>query len=133
MLAVSGDRTPISDRPTVRPPRQVLLSASQRLDDAGGARIQAVEEGPAGRRSASGTVSWGAHDSAELTVTDELGTGRLRGRDGALDLGYTGAAPGPRTGTGRSRWTRAPSPADRPAGPAAGSPACSPTLAGRRA
>ncbi|MFJ4793216.1 hypothetical protein [Kitasatospora purpeofusca] len=93
VLAVSGDRTPISDRPTVRPPRQVLLSASQRLDDAGGARIQAVEEGPAGRRSASGTVSWGAHDSAELTVTDELGTGRLRGRDGALDLGYAGAAP----------------------------------------
>ncbi|MFC5665459.1 hypothetical protein ACFP3U_21085 [Kitasatospora misakiensis] len=93
VLAVSGDRTPISDRPTVRPPRQVLLSASQRLDDAGGARIQAVEEGPAGRRSASGTLTWGAHDAAELTVTDELGTGQLRGRDGVLDLGYAGAAP----------------------------------------
>ncbi|MFB6892949.1 hypothetical protein ACFCX4_26975 [Kitasatospora sp. NPDC056327] len=93
VLAVSGDRTPISDRPTVRPPRQVLLSASQRLDDAGGARIQAVEEGPSGRRTASGGLSWGAHDEAELTVTDERGTGVLRGRDGALDLGYPGTAP----------------------------------------
>ncbi|MER5350383.1 hypothetical protein ABT093_08635 [Kitasatospora sp. NPDC002551] len=92
VLAVSGDRTPISDRPTVRPPRQVLLSASQRLDDAGGARVQVVQEGPAGRRSADGALSWGAHDTAELTVTDELGTGRLQGRNGALELGYPGAA-----------------------------------------
>ncbi|MFF2349190.1 hypothetical protein ACFVVL_05375 [Kitasatospora sp. NPDC058115] len=93
VLAVSGDRTPISDRPTVRPPRQVLLSASQRLDDAGGARVRVVREGPAGRRGADGTLSWGASDSAELTVTDELGTGRLHGQDGALELGYPGAAP----------------------------------------
>ncbi|MEE1828948.1 hypothetical protein PUR61_43310 [Streptomyces sp. BE20] len=93
VLAVSGERTPDSGRPTVRPPREVLLSAAQRLDDVGGARVQLVEEGPAGRRSASGTVSWGAHDAADLTVTDELGTGRLSGRDGVLDLGYPGAAP----------------------------------------
>lgn len=93
VLAVSGERTPDSGRPTVRPPREVLLSAAQRLDDVGGAQVQVVEEGPAGRRSATGTVSWGAHDTAELTVTDELGTGLLRGRDGVLDLGYPGAAP----------------------------------------
>ncbi|WP_425554895.1 hypothetical protein, partial [Kitasatospora putterlickiae] len=93
VLAVSGDRTPISDRPTVRPPRQVLLSASQRLDDAGGARVQVVQEGPAGPRSADGALSWGARDAAELTVTDELGTGRLHGQNGVLELGYPGAAP----------------------------------------
>ncbi|MER7702786.1 hypothetical protein ABTX81_07805 [Kitasatospora sp. NPDC097605] len=93
VLAVSGDRTPISDRPAVRPPKQVLLSASQRLDDAGGARVQVVQEGPAGRRAADGTLAWGARDAAELTVTDELGTGRLHGQDGALELGYPGAAP----------------------------------------
>ncbi|MFF2657025.1 hypothetical protein ACFVUH_06625 [Kitasatospora sp. NPDC058032] len=93
VLAVSGDRTPISDRPTVRPPRQVLLSASQRLDDSGGARVQVVQEGPGGRRSADGTLTWGARDAAELTVTDELGTGRLHRQDGVLELGYPGAAP----------------------------------------
>ncbi|MEV6972884.1 hypothetical protein [Kitasatospora sp. NPDC093806] len=93
VLAVSGDRTPVSDKPAVRPPKQVLLSAAQRLDDVGGARIQVVEEGPAGRRAAHGTLSWGSRDAAELTVTDELGTGQLRGRDGVLDLGYPGAAP----------------------------------------
>ncbi|MGW2541851.1 hypothetical protein ACWC5I_13510, partial [Kitasatospora sp. NPDC001574] len=95
VLAVSGERTPDSGRPTVRPPREVLLSAAQRLDDVGGARVQLVEEGPAGRRSASGTVSWGAHDAADLTVTDELEDGRtaaahqhrgaLARRAGALD------------------------------------------------
>ncbi|MFB7472211.1 hypothetical protein [Kitasatospora sp. NPDC056184] len=93
VLAVSGDRTPISDRPTQRPPRQVLLSASQRLDDSGGARVQVVQEGPAGRRGADGTLSWGARDAVELTVTDELGTGRLRGQDGSLELDHPGAAP----------------------------------------
>ncbi|MFF7454808.1 hypothetical protein [Kitasatospora sp. NPDC008115] len=92
VLAVSGDRTPISDRPTVRPPRQVLLSASQRLDDVGGARVKVVQEGPAGPRSADGSLSWGARDAAELTVTDEAGTGRLHGQDGVLELGYPGAA-----------------------------------------
>ncbi|MFE7189009.1 hypothetical protein [Kitasatospora sp. NPDC057541] len=93
VLAVSGDRTPISDRPTVRPPRQVLLSAAQRLDDSGGARVQVVQEGPGGRRSADGTLTWGARDAAELSVTDELGTGRLHRQDGVLELGYPGAAP----------------------------------------
>ncbi|GAA2841251.1 hypothetical protein RMN57_17025 [Kitasatospora sp. CM 4170] len=91
LMAVSGDRTPDDGAATVRPPKQVLLSAAQALDDVGGARIEAVEEGPEGRRSASGTVSWGARDDAELTLTDERGSGRLRVQDGTLDLGYDGA------------------------------------------
>ncbi|MFF2043911.1 hypothetical protein ACFVVX_26180 [Kitasatospora sp. NPDC058170] len=93
LLAVSGDRTPEGAPATVRPPKQVLLSASQALDDAGGARVQVVEEGPAGRRSATGTLVWGSQDAAELTVTDERGTGRLRAVDGTLDLAYDGAPP----------------------------------------
>ncbi|WP_406199608.1 hypothetical protein OH807_17390 [Kitasatospora sp. NBC_01560] len=91
LLAVSGDRTPAGAAETVRPPRQVLLSAVQNLDDSGGARVQLVEEGPAGRRAAGGTLAWGARDVAELTVTDEQGSGRLRAEDGTLELGYDGA------------------------------------------
>ncbi|MEU1419246.1 hypothetical protein [Kitasatospora sp. NPDC005751] len=93
LLAVSGDRTPLGTPATVRPPKQVLLSATQTLDDTGGARVRTVEEGPAGRRTAAGTVVWGPRDAAELTVTDERGTGRLRSQDGTVDLGYEGAAP----------------------------------------
>ncbi|MFJ3214397.1 hypothetical protein ACIPLC_00505 [Kitasatospora sp. NPDC086801] len=92
LLAVPGTRTPGGDAPAV-PPRQVVLAAAQALDDAGGARIDVVEEGPAGRRTASGTLTWGARDEAALTVTDEQGTGQLTVRDGALDLGYPGAPP----------------------------------------
>ncbi|MEU6233766.1 hypothetical protein [Kitasatospora sp. NPDC047058] len=90
LLAVSGDRTPAGAAATVRPPKQVLLSAAQALDDSGGARVQAVEEGPAGRRTATGTVTWGARDTADLTVTDEQGTARLRAQDGSLELAYDG-------------------------------------------
>ncbi|AUY51289.1 hypothetical protein [Streptomyces sp. CB01881] len=91
LMAVSGDRTPGDGAATVRPPKQVLLSAAQALDDVGGAQVQTVEEGPAGRRTASGTVIWGAKDAVDLTVTDESGTGRLQARGGALDLAYGGA------------------------------------------
>ncbi|MFI6845529.1 hypothetical protein OG535_16535 [Kitasatospora sp. NBC_00085] len=91
LLAVSGDRTPAGAPATVRPPKQVLLSAAQNLDDSGGTRVQVTEEGPAGRRTASGAVSWGARDAVELAVADELGTARLEARDGALDLAYDGA------------------------------------------
>ncbi|MFJ2576272.1 hypothetical protein [Kitasatospora aureofaciens] len=90
LLAAPGDRTPGSDAPI--PPKQVVLTAGQALDDAGGARIDVAEEGPAGRRTASGTLAWGSRDEGDLTVTDELGTGRLTVRDGALDLAYQGGA-----------------------------------------
>ncbi|MFJ5119844.1 hypothetical protein [Kitasatospora sp. NPDC088548] len=89
-MGVPGNRTPDGERGTVRPPKQVLLSAVRTLDDAGGARVDVVEEGPAGRRTASGTLVWGARDTADLTVTDELGTGLLTARNGALDLAYQG-------------------------------------------
>ncbi|MFF1903392.1 hypothetical protein [Kitasatospora sp. NPDC058218] len=92
LLAVSGDRTPQGTPATVRPPKQVLLAAAQTLDDTGGAHVEVVEESPAGRRTATGTVFWGAREAAELTVTDERGTGRLHSQDGTLDLGYEGAA-----------------------------------------
>ncbi|MGW2251915.1 hypothetical protein ACWCXH_17175 [Kitasatospora sp. NPDC001660] len=91
LLAAPGDRTPGS-APTAVPPKQVVLAAAQALDDAGGARIDVVEEGPAGHRTASGTLVWGSRDAADLSVTDELGTGRLTGRDGAFDLVYQGGA-----------------------------------------
>ncbi|MQS12735.1 hypothetical protein F7Q99_10630 [Streptomyces kaniharaensis] len=90
LLAAPGGGTPGSAAPV--PPRQVVLQAGQALDDAGGARIDVVEEGPAGRRTASGTLAWGSRDEADLSVTDELGTGRLTVRDGALDLAYQGGA-----------------------------------------
>ncbi|MFI6153342.1 hypothetical protein ACIBCA_11675 [Kitasatospora sp. NPDC051170] len=73
-------------------PRQVVLTAAQTLDDSGGARIAVLQEGPAGRRTAGGTLTWGARDEGALTVTDELGTGRLTVRDGVLDLAYQGGA-----------------------------------------
>ncbi|MEV7354447.1 hypothetical protein [Kitasatospora sp. NPDC091276] len=92
LLAAPGTRTPDGD-PAPVPPRQVVLAAAQALDDAGGARIDVVEEGPAGRRTASGTLTWGTRDEGALTVTDEQGTGQLTLRDGALDLSYQGAPP----------------------------------------
>ncbi|MFJ9946982.1 hypothetical protein [Kitasatospora sp. NPDC091207] len=93
LLAVSGDRTPQGTPATVRAPKQVLLSAVQALDDTGGARVEVVEESPAGRRTATGKVFWGAREGAELTVTDERGTGLLHSQDGTIDLGYEGAPP----------------------------------------
>ncbi|MFJ2866338.1 hypothetical protein [Kitasatospora sp. NPDC087314] len=92
LLAVPGTRTPGGEAAAV-PPRQVVLAAAQALDDAGGARIDVVEEGPAGRRTASGTLVWGPRDEAALTVTDERGTGQLTARNGELDLSYQGAQP----------------------------------------
>lgn len=96
LLAVPADRVPHGAPATVRPPKQVLLSAVQTLEDSGGARIRVVEEGPAGRRGADGVLAWGATDTAELTVTDERGTARLTGRDGAFDLAYEDGATAPR-------------------------------------
>ncbi|MGW6914434.1 hypothetical protein ACWGB8_11510 [Kitasatospora sp. NPDC054939] len=96
LLAVPADRIPKESGSGVRPPKQVLMSAAQRLDDVGGARIETVEEGPAGRRSAAGTLRWGAQDTAELTLTDERGTARLTGRDGSFELVYEGGATAPR-------------------------------------
>ncbi|MEU9074948.1 hypothetical protein [Kitasatospora sp. NPDC048538] len=92
LLAVQDTRTPGGAAAPV-PPRQVVLTAAQALDDVGGARIDVVEEGPDGRRTATGTLSWGARDEAALTVTDERGAGQLTVRDGALDLAYQGAPP----------------------------------------
>ncbi|MEU8921640.1 hypothetical protein AB0D10_12020 [Kitasatospora sp. NPDC048545] len=90
LLAAPATRTPGS--PAAVPPKQVVLSAAQALDDAGGARIEVVREGPAGRRTANGTLVWGPRDEAELTVTDEAGTGQLVMKDGAIDLSYGGGA-----------------------------------------
>ncbi|MFJ4185722.1 hypothetical protein [Kitasatospora sp. NPDC089509] len=91
VLAVPGTRVP--GEPAPIPPKQVVLTAAQALDDTGGARIDLVREGPDGsRRTASGTLVWGDRDEAELTVTDELGSGRLTLRDGAFDLAYQGGA-----------------------------------------
>ncbi|MFE7592021.1 hypothetical protein ACFU6K_21685 [Kitasatospora sp. NPDC057512] len=90
LLAVPTTRTPGGPAPV--PPKQVVLSAAQGLDDAGGARIDVVQEGPAGRRTASGSLVWGASDEAALAVADELGSGRLTVKDGALDLVYQGGA-----------------------------------------
>lgn len=61
-----------------RSPRQVLLTAAQALDDAGSARVRFDRRGPAGDASATGALSWGARDAAELETTDALGGGRLR-------------------------------------------------------
>lgn len=91
LLAVPDARTPGNVAAAV-PPRQVVLAAAQALDDAGGARIDVVTEGPAGRRTATGTLVWGDRDETDLSVTDELGTGRLTGRDGEFDLVYQGGA-----------------------------------------
>lgn len=90
LLAAPVADTPGGPAPV--PPRQVVLTAAQALDDTGGARITVLQEGPAGRRTAAGTLIWGARDGGELTVTDELGTGRLTVRDGVLDLAYQGGA-----------------------------------------
>ncbi|MER7750514.1 hypothetical protein [Kitasatospora sp. NPDC097643] len=92
LLAAPGDRTP-GGAPAPLPPKQVVLTAAQALDDGGGARIDVVEEGPAGRRTATGTLTWGARDEGALTVVDERGTGQLTVRDGGLDLVYQGAPP----------------------------------------
>ncbi|KJS55979.1 hypothetical protein VM98_10035 [Streptomyces rubellomurinus subsp. indigoferus] len=86
LLAAPATGTP--GQPAPVPPKQVVLTAAQALDDSGTARIDVVQEGPAGRRTASGTLTWGARDEAALTVTDELGAGRLTVRDGAVDLAY---------------------------------------------
>ncbi|MFJ6383015.1 hypothetical protein ACIQI7_23820 [Kitasatospora sp. NPDC092039] len=90
LLAAPTAATPGGPAPV--PPKQVVLAAAQALDDAGGARIDVVQEGAAGRRTASGSLVWGASDEAALTVTDELGSGRLTLKDGALDLVYQGGA-----------------------------------------
>ncbi|WP_316523476.1 hypothetical protein [Kitasatospora brasiliensis] len=90
LLAAPTTATPGGPAPV--PPRQVVLTAAQALDDAGGARIDVVQEGPAGRRTASGSLVWGDADEAALTVTDESGSGRLTLKDGALDLAYQGGA-----------------------------------------
>ncbi|MFI2607112.1 hypothetical protein [Kitasatospora sp. NPDC018619] len=90
LLAAPTTRTP--GGPAAVPPKQVVLAAAQALDDTGGARIDVVQEGPAGRRTASGSLVWGASDEAALAVTDELGSGRLTVKDGALDLVYQGGA-----------------------------------------
>ncbi|MFJ9457313.1 hypothetical protein ACIRST_19750 [Kitasatospora sp. NPDC101447] len=90
LLAVPDTGTP--GVPTALPPKQVVLSAAQALDDAGGARIEVEREGPEGRRTASGTLVWGPRDEAALTVTDEAGTGQLTSRNGAIDLVYQGGA-----------------------------------------
>ncbi|MER6303407.1 hypothetical protein ABT247_28130 [Kitasatospora sp. NPDC001539] len=88
VLAAPG--TAVPGEPAPVPPRQVVLAAAQALDDTGGARIDVVREGPDGRRTAGGTLAWGDRDEAALTVTDELGSGRLTLRDGAIDLAYQG-------------------------------------------
>ncbi|MEV7596472.1 hypothetical protein AB0O91_03685 [Kitasatospora sp. NPDC089797] len=90
MLAVPSARVPGDPAPI--PPKQVVLTAAQALDDTGGARIDLVREGPDGRRTASGTLVWGDRDEAALTVTDELGAARLTLRDGGIDLAYQGGA-----------------------------------------
>jgi hypothetical protein len=90
LLAAPDTRTPGTPAPV--PPKQVVLKAAQALDDAGGARIEVVREGPEGRRTASGTLVWGAQDEAALSVTDETGTGQLTLKDGAIDLAYQGGA-----------------------------------------
>ncbi|MBO1413865.1 hypothetical protein [Streptomyces sp. FH025] len=90
VLAAPGARVPGEPAPV--PPKQVVLTAAQALDDAGGARVEVLREGPDGRRTASGTLAWGDRDEAALTVTDELGAGRLTVRDGAIDLAYQGGA-----------------------------------------
>ncbi|MFJ9693463.1 hypothetical protein [Kitasatospora sp. NPDC101183] len=90
LLAAPGTATPGGPAPL--PPRQVVLTAAQALDDSGGARISVLQEGPSGRRTAGGTLTWGARDEGALTVTDELGTGQLTVRDGTLDLAYQGGA-----------------------------------------
>jgi hypothetical protein len=88
VLAAPGTRVP--GEPAPMPPKQVVLTAAQALDDTGGARIDVVREGASGKRTASGTLAWGDRDEAALTVTDELGTGQLTLRDGAIDLAYQG-------------------------------------------
>ncbi|MFE6055706.1 hypothetical protein ACFQ6N_33605 [Kitasatospora sp. NPDC056446] len=92
LLAVPDARTP--GGPVPLPPKQVVLAAAQALDDAGGARIEVAQDGPAGRRTASGALVWGARDEAALTVTDETGTGQLAMKDGAIDLARQGGATG---------------------------------------
>ncbi|MGW4893288.1 hypothetical protein ACWEQL_13635 [Kitasatospora sp. NPDC004240] len=94
LLAVPADRAAQGPPATVRPVKQVLLAAAQHLDDLGGARIEVVEEGPAGRRAAGGTLSWGQADAGELTVTDERGAvSRLTVRDGVAELTPDGGVP----------------------------------------
>ncbi|MFF2547168.1 hypothetical protein ACFVUY_32080 [Kitasatospora sp. NPDC058063] len=90
LLAAPTTGTPGGPAPV--PPKQVVLTAAQALDDAGSARIDVVREGPGGRRTASGSLVWGASDEARLTVTDERGSGRLTVKDGALDLVYQDGA-----------------------------------------
>ncbi|MFD9684469.1 hypothetical protein ACFXPX_08140 [Kitasatospora sp. NPDC059146] len=90
VLAAPSTRVP--GEPAPIPPKQVVLAAAQALDDAGGARVDLLREGPDGRRSASGSLVWGDRDEVTLAVTDELGTGQLSLRDGALDLTYQGGA-----------------------------------------
>ncbi|MCX5212332.1 hypothetical protein OG689_24125 [Kitasatospora sp. NBC_00240] len=75
-----------------RPARQVLLTAAQGLDDAGSARLRTDREGPLGRGSAEGTLSWGAADAADLRLTDAAGAGRLRVVDGVCYLAHDGTA-----------------------------------------
>ncbi|MFD0257981.1 hypothetical protein ACFXKJ_08340 [Kitasatospora indigofera] len=74
-----------------RPARQVLLAAAQGLDDAGSARLRFDREGPAGRGSAEGTLSWGAADAADLRITDAAGASLLRMVGGVCYLGRDGA------------------------------------------
>ncbi|MGW3077504.1 hypothetical protein [Kitasatospora sp. NPDC001132] len=90
LLAAPTTGTP--GRPAPVPPKQVVLTAAQALDDSGSARIDVVQEGPGGRRTASGSLVWGAADEARLAVTDELGSGLLTVKDGTLDLVYQGGA-----------------------------------------
>ncbi|WP_030232344.1 hypothetical protein [Streptomyces sp. NRRL S-350] len=90
LLAAPDARTPGNPAPV--PPKQVVLKAAQALDDAGGARIEVVQEGPAGRRTASGTLVWGPSDGAALTVADEAGPANLAMKDGAIDLTYQDGA-----------------------------------------
>ncbi|MFD7449870.1 hypothetical protein [Kitasatospora sp. NPDC059827] len=90
VLAAPGTRVP--GEPAPIPPKQVVLAAAQALDDAGGARVDLLREGPDGRRSASGSLVWGDRDEVALAVTDELGTGQLSLRDGVLDVTYQGGA-----------------------------------------
>ncbi|MFF7990061.1 hypothetical protein ACFZDG_09755 [Kitasatospora xanthocidica] len=90
LLAAPDTRTPGNPAPI--PPKQVVLAAAQAMDDAGGARIEVVQEGPGGRRTASGTLVWGARDEGALAVTDEAGTGQLALKDGEIDLAYQDGA-----------------------------------------
>ncbi len=89
--------------PAARPPRQVLMAAAQGLDDMGSARIRTDRQGPAGRSSADGTLSWGARDIGDLRFTDRQGSGRLLVVDGVCYSEHDAPA-GPLPA---GRWQRA--------------------------